>query len=80
MDEFNLSKIQLLREFYIREIPLVIHRLRIKKRNKAIEKLYDDIFHLRVAAATAGIKPNGEMLNEISSHYKRASQCCSQKG
>lgn len=65
MNEFNLSKSVILKEIYIREIPLILYRMRSKQRFKTLEKLHDNLLALRIAAATAGLGASAEMIKDI---------------
>jgi CRISPR/Cas system CSM-associated protein Csm2 small subunit len=60
-----MSKNQVLTEFYYREIPLLINRIRIKRRNEDLEKLHDKLHTLHVLTATAGMCPDIESIEKI---------------
>ena len=74
MGEFHLSKMQVLKEIYTREIPLIIYRLRMKRCNETLEKLYDQRLSLLIGSATAGMAPNPnlieKLLDDIQVHCK----------
>ena len=65
MDEFKLSKKHVLEEFYYREIPLLLNRIKIKRKNEALEKLNDKLHNLHVATVTAGMCPSIESINKL---------------
>ncbi len=72
MDEFHLPKSAILKEFYIREIPLILYRLKNKRKFKNLEKLHDNLLTLRIATATAGLGASVEMIKDIQEGITQA--------
>lgn len=66
MKEFNISKSCVLKEFYIRELPVVISWIKKKRQNETLDKLYDNLLNLRIAAATAGLGASPETIEELN--------------
>ncbi len=65
MMELNLSKQQVLKEIYVREIPLIFFVLRERRRKKELEHIYDLQRLLEISTATAGMCPSKELIDKI---------------
>lgn len=72
MDEFHLPKSVILKEIYIREIPLILYRMKNKRKYKTLEKLHDNFLTLRIATATAGLGASVEMIKDIQNGIEQA--------
>jgi hypothetical protein len=72
MDEFKLSKMQVLKEFYLREIPLIIYRMRMQRDNEKLGKYYDTLMNIKIATATAGMIPSIELITDLEQKTQQA--------
>lgn len=71
MDEFKQPKSVILKEIYIREVPLILYRMKNRQRYKTLEKLHDNLLALRIAAATAGLGASAEMIKDIENGIRQ---------
>lgn len=72
MAEFNQPKSVILKETYVREVPLIIHRIQVRERNDTLDKLYDQFMNLQIAAATAGLGASPDLLRGIADRLEKA--------
>lgn|GEM_PF-2160646 len=55
-----------MKQVYIREVPILLHKIEERRRTRAIEKLYDHQYHFRLAIATLGMAPDKELIQSIA--------------
>src|SRR5690554_1082321 len=70
MLEFSRSKREVLTQFYIREIPLLIHKITERRKLETLAKLYEQQMALLTAVATAGSCASKESIESISNSIR----------
>lgn len=71
MMEFHLSKNQVLQEIFVREIPLITHKLKLEAKRRSLTKLYEQKASLIISTITAGMGPSGEVIKEFMENLDR---------
>jgi hypothetical protein len=72
MREFRLSKSQVLKEFYVRELPLIIREINERNRDKQLEEFMRWNRLLKIAVATAGMSPSEEAVKDIFEELRKS--------
>ena len=68
-----MSKKDVLQQIYLREVPLILHKISERRRQEALSKLCEQQLHLSIAAATAGSCVSKESVENISNALKTQS-------
>jgi len=71
MGEFHLSKTQVLKEIYIRELPLIFKHIRQRKRLEQLEEVAKYNRLLDIAVSTAGMSPSIENVKALKEEFRQ---------